>query len=46
MLWVYPIVLGQGKKVFPDGAAPATLELLAPAGIGERRRSAALRARG
>lgn len=29
-LWVYPIVLGQGKKVFPDGAAPANLKLLAP----------------
>lgn len=30
-LWVYPIVLGQGKKVFPDGAAPANMRLLAPA---------------
>lgn len=30
-LWVYPVVLGQGKKVFPDGAAPATLKLVAPA---------------
>ncbi|HWI21041.1 MAG TPA: dihydrofolate reductase family protein [Baekduia sp.] len=30
-LWVYPIVLGQGKKVFPDGAVPANLNLLAPA---------------
>ncbi len=30
-LFVYPIVLGQGKKVFPDGAAPANLRLLAPA---------------
>ena len=29
-LWVYPVVLGQGKKVFPDGAAPSTLELLEP----------------
>jgi len=27
-LWVYPIVLGQGKKVFPDGAAAANLTLL------------------
>ena len=30
VLWVYPIVLGQGKKVFPDGAAPSTLTLLEP----------------
>ena len=29
-LWVYPVVIGQGKKVFPDGAVPATLRLLAP----------------
>lgn len=33
-LWVYPVVLGQGKKVFPDGAAPMELELLAPAVTG------------
>lgn len=33
-LWVYPIVLGQGKKVFPDGADPARLELLAPPVVG------------
>jgi len=30
-MWVYPLVLGEGKKVFPDGAAPARLKLLAPA---------------
>ncbi|MCT9819651.1 dihydrofolate reductase family protein [Microbacterium sp. W1N] len=30
-LWVYPIVLGEGKKVFPEGAAPARLRLLEPA---------------
>ncbi|WP_426322498.1 dihydrofolate reductase family protein [Microbacterium sp. E-13] len=29
-LWVYPVVLGQGKKVFPEGAAPANFELLQP----------------
>lgn len=27
-LWVYPVVLGQGKKVFPDGASAANLSLL------------------
>ncbi|WP_309082590.1 dihydrofolate reductase family protein [Microbacterium sp.] len=27
-LWVYPIVLGQGKKVFPEGAVPSRLKLL------------------
>jgi len=30
VLWVYPIVLGQGKKVFPDGAMPSNLRLLRP----------------
>jgi dihydrofolate reductase len=29
-LWVHPIVLGEGKKVFPDGAAPGKLRLLQP----------------
>jgi len=29
-LWVYPIVLGEGRKVFPDGAAASNLRLLAP----------------
>jgi dihydrofolate reductase len=30
-LWVHPIVLGPGKKVFADGAVPASLRLLEPA---------------
>jgi dihydrofolate reductase len=30
-LWVYPIVLGAGKKVFSDGAVPANLMLTEPA---------------
>lgn len=29
-LWVYPIVLGEGRKVFPDGVSPAKLRLIAP----------------
>jgi dihydrofolate reductase len=29
-LWTYPIVLGQGKKVFPDGVRPSGLTLLEP----------------
>jgi len=29
-LWVYPVVLGKGKKVLPDGAVPTTLRLVAP----------------
>src|SRR5690606_7182768 len=27
-LWVYPLVLGRGKKVFPEGSTPANLRLL------------------
>ncbi|MGW8482865.1 dihydrofolate reductase family protein [Microbacterium sp. NPDC055903] len=30
-LWVYPILLGDGKKVFDDRATPRMLRLLAPA---------------
>jgi len=30
-LWVYPLVLGQGKRVFPEGLVPQTLRLVAPA---------------
>lgn len=29
-LWVYPLLLGAGKKVFDDDALPAVLRLLAP----------------
>ena len=29
-LWVYPILLGAGKKVFDDGALPSVLRLLRP----------------
>ncbi|MFB2597397.1 dihydrofolate reductase family protein [Herbiconiux sp. P17] len=29
-LWVYPIVLGAGKRLFPDDGLPTTLTLLAP----------------
>jgi dihydrofolate reductase len=30
-LWVFPIVLGSGKKIFADGAVPANLMLTEPA---------------
>lgn len=33
-LWQYPVVLGQGKKVFPDGAVPTTLSLVEPPRVG------------
>jgi dihydrofolate reductase len=29
-LWVYPILLGAGKKVFDDAALPSVLTLLEP----------------
>jgi dihydrofolate reductase len=29
-LWVYPILLGGGKKVFADGVVPTNLELIEP----------------
>lgn len=35
VLWVYPVVLGQGKKVFPDGVAPTALRLVEPAVTGD-----------
>ncbi|GGC08632.1 dihydrofolate reductase family protein [Cellulomonas carbonis] len=33
-LWVHPIVLGVGKKVFDGGAVPTSLELLEPPAAG------------
>jgi dihydrofolate reductase len=30
-LWVFPVVLGRGKKVFAGGAVPANLTLIEPA---------------
>jgi dihydrofolate reductase len=29
-LWVYPILLGNGKKVFADGVVPTNLRLIEP----------------
>ncbi len=29
-LWVFPVVLGEGKRIFPEGAGPANLALLEP----------------
>jgi dihydrofolate reductase len=29
-LWIYPVVLGEGKRLFPEGAVPASLRLLEP----------------
>lgn len=29
-LWVYPILLGRGKKVFADGVVPTNLKLIEP----------------
>jgi dihydrofolate reductase len=42
VLWTYPIVLGEGKKVFPNGAAPSRMSLvgqpvLGPTGVVELR---------
>ena len=35
-LWVYPIVLGVGKKVFDEGAVPTNLTLLQPPAAGPK----------
>ena len=29
-LWVYPVVIGQGKRLFPDGTTPARFEQAEP----------------
>jgi dihydrofolate reductase len=29
-LWVYPVVIGQGKKLFPDGTTASRFELVEP----------------
>jgi dihydrofolate reductase len=35
-LWVYPIVVGAGKRLFPDDGPPASLELLAAEAASEK----------
>jgi dihydrofolate reductase len=35
-LWVHPVVLGVGKKLFEDGAVPTNLTLLAPPAAGPK----------
>ena len=35
-LWVYPIVVGRGKRLFPDDGPPADLELLAAGSASEK----------
>jgi dihydrofolate reductase len=35
-LWVFPIVLGRGKKVFAGGVVPANLALIEPAGTSSK----------
>ncbi|MCU1475974.1 MAG: deaminase [Subtercola sp.] len=35
-LWVYPIVLGAGKRLFPDDGPPASLELLAAEPVSQK----------
>jgi dihydrofolate reductase len=35
VLWTYPIVLGQGRKVFPEGMDARRLRLLKPAATGD-----------
>lgn len=35
-LWVYPIVLGAGKRLFPDDGGPTALQLLAAEAVSEK----------
>lgn len=34
-MWVHPVVLGEGRKVFPDGATPRSLTLIEPPLVGD-----------
>ena len=44
-LWTFPVVLGSGKRLFADGAAPASLRLLDARHHARRRHLRHLRAR-
>jgi dihydrofolate reductase len=35
-LWMYPIVIGSGKKIFADGTVPSNLTLVEPAGTSSK----------
>lgn len=35
-LWVYPIVLGAGKRLFPDDGPPTSLELISAGAVSEK----------
>ncbi|MFI8632783.1 dihydrofolate reductase family protein [Microbacterium sp. NPDC077663] len=34
-MWVHPVVLGEGRQVFPAGATPQTLRLIEPPKVGD-----------
>lgn len=35
-LWLHPIMLGEGKKIFADGTVPTNLKLLQPPAVGSK----------
>ena len=43
-LWVFPVVIGSGKRLFADGTIPAALKLVDSTGLHHRRRDRHLRA--